>query len=83
MARDGRGGGEGELVAEEGGGVRVAEVMDELADGPAAIAVGGVELVVIEAGDGVAQLLGEVGEGGDGFAALVGREGPGGRGEGA
>ena len=76
--------GECELVAEERDGVRVAEMVDELADGPAGFPVGGVELVVIEAGDGVAQLLGELGEGGDGFGALgggrrarwAGREGP-------
>ncbi len=75
--------GEGELEAEEGGGMRVAEVVNELADGPAGFAVGGIELVVVESGDGVAELLGEVGEGGDGGVELGAGDGAGGLGRGA
>ena len=89
--------GEGEADAGEGVHVAVGHVVDELADGPAAFAVGGGELVVVQAVDGVAKLLGKLGERADGLHAVSegdtgGREGeaadgithvPGGRGRGA
>ena len=51
--------GERELEADEGVGVAVGEVMHHLADGPAAVAIGRVELSFAEAGDRGAQALGE------------------------
>ncbi len=46
--------GEGEANADDGVHVAVGDVVDELADGPAAFAVWRVELLVAEALDGVA-----------------------------
>ena len=48
--------GEGELDADDGVHVGVGDVVDELADGPAAVAVGGGELGVVEILDGVAEV---------------------------
>ena len=59
--------GQAELEADVGVHVAVRHVMDHLADGPAAVAVGGVELPVVEAGDGGAEGGGGAGDGGDGF----------------
>lgn len=58
--------GDGEAHADVRVDVTVGEVMDELADGPAAIAVGGIELGIGKAGDGGAEILGKGGEDGDG-----------------
>jgi hypothetical protein len=44
--------------------VAVGDVVDKLADGPAAFAIGGVELGGAEAIDGGAEVLRERGEGG-------------------
>ena len=51
--------GERELEADKGIGVAVGEVMHHLANGPAAVAIGRVELRVVEAGDRRAQTLGK------------------------
>jgi len=67
--------GEGEFDAKEGVHVGVGDVVDELADGPAAVAVGGSELRVVEVVDGVAEVVGELGEDGDGGEAVVGGDG--------
>ena len=64
--------GEGKFDAEDGVHVGVGDVVDELADGPAAVAVGGSELRVVEVVDGVAEVIGELGEDGDGGEAEVG-----------
>jgi hypothetical protein len=63
--------GEGEANAGDGVHVAVGDVMDELADGPAVVAVGCVELRVAEAVDSVAELAGEIGDGGDGADYIV------------
>jgi hypothetical protein len=55
---------EGEAGADAGIHVAVGNVVDELADGPAAFAIGGVELGGAEAFDGGAEVLRERGEGG-------------------
>jgi hypothetical protein len=55
---------EGEARADAGIHVAVRNVVHELADGPAAFAVGGVELGGAEAFDGGAEILRERGEGG-------------------
>ncbi len=52
--------GERELEADVGVGVAVGDVMDDLAHGPAAVAVGRVELGVAQALDGGAKLLGKL-----------------------
>ena len=67
--------GEGELEAEDGVHVGVGDVVDELADGPAAVTVGGSELGVVEVLDGVAKVGGEIGEDGDGGEAVVAGDG--------
>jgi len=69
--------GEGEFDADDGVGVGVSNVVDELADGPAAVAVGCAELGVVEVVDGVAEVGGEIGEDGDGGEAVVGGGGAG------
>ena len=61
--------------ADEGLHVAVGDVVDELADGPAAVAVGGVELCVVEVVGGVAEVFGHACEGVDGFCALLGGDG--------
>jgi len=48
--------GEGELEANVAVGVAVGDVVHELADGPATVAVGRVDLRVVEAGDGFAEV---------------------------
>jgi hypothetical protein len=58
--------GEGETNADEGVHVAVGDMVDELADGPASIAIGAVELLVVEALDSVAKLAGQVRNIGDG-----------------
>ncbi len=58
--------GEGEADADVGIHVAVGDVVDELADGPAAVAIGGVELRVVQAGDGGAEIFRQGGEDGDG-----------------
>ena len=50
---------ERELEADVGVGVAVGDVMHHLAHGPAAVAIGRVELRVAEARDGRAQALGQ------------------------
>lgn len=67
--------GECELHAEKGVHVGVGDVVDELADGPAAIAIRSAELVVVEILDGVAEMGGEIGEDGDGGEVVIGRDG--------
>ena len=67
--------GKGELDADNGVGVGVGDVVDELADGPAAFAVRGAELGMVEALDGVAEMAGQLGEDRDGGEAVVGRDG--------
>jgi len=62
--------GEGFPYAVEGGGVRVGNVMHDLADGPAAVAIGRVDLAGVEVADGFAEELGEFGERLDGVAAV-------------
>lgn len=47
---------EGLAEAVEGGHVRVRDVMHDLADGPAAFAVGRIELVIFEIAHGLAKL---------------------------
>jgi len=47
-------------------------VVDELADGPAAFAVGGVDLGLAEVADGLAELLGHLSKGEDGVATIFG-----------
>ena len=54
-----------EANADEGVHVAIGDVVDELADGPAAFAVGGVELALVELGAGVAKTFGKLGEGPD------------------
>ena len=56
---------EGQLDANVGVGVAVGDVVDDLADGPAAFAVGGVELGVVEPGNGLAKTGGQLAEGFD------------------
>ncbi len=55
--------GECEAHANEGVHVAVGDVVNELADGPAAFAVGRVELGLVELGAGVTQVFGQLGEG--------------------
>lgn len=66
---------EGETDAEDGVHMAVSDVVDELAEGPAAVAVGGVQLRVRQGGEGFAKELRELCEGGDGVEALAGRDG--------
>ena len=51
-----------EANADEGVHVAVGNVVDELADGPAAFAVGRIQLDLVELGAGVAQVFGQLGE---------------------
>jgi len=67
--------GEGELNAEECVHVGVGDVVDELADGPTAVAVGGSELAVAEVLNGVAEMRRQVGKDADGGEAIVDRDG--------
>ena len=69
--------GEREPDADDRVHVRVSDMVDELADSPAALAVGCVELRVVEAGDGVAQFLGQIGEHTKGSGAVDRRDGVG------
>ena len=66
--------GEREAGADGGVGVGVRDVMDELADGPAALAVRGIDLAGVEAVDGIAQVGGELGKNGDGLGEVFGRD---------
>ena len=61
--------GEREPQADEGVHVAVGDVVDDLADGPAAFAIGRVELRVVEAADGRAQFRRRCGDFGDGLVA--------------
>ena len=54
--------GKREPDADEGIHVAVGDVMHELADGPAAFAVGRVELALVKLGAGVAQVFGQLGD---------------------
>jgi hypothetical protein len=63
--------------AEEGGHVRVGDVVDELADGPASFAVRRVEFGIAEAAEGLAELFGHLSKGEDGVAQIFGRNGGG------
>ena len=63
--------GEREFETGEGVHVAVGDVMDQLADGPAAGAVGRVELLVVEAGDCGAHFCGGFFDVSDVGAALV------------
>ena len=47
-------------------------MVDELADGPAAFAVGGVDLGLAEVADGLAELLGHLSNGKDGVGTIFG-----------
>jgi len=69
--------GEGFAETVEGGGVGVGDVVDELADGPAAVAVGSVDLGLVEVADRLAELLGHLSESEDGVADVFGRDGVG------
>ena len=67
--------GEGKPDAGEGVHVRIGDVVDELPDGPAALAVGGVELAGGERDDGFAEVAGKLGQVLDGVAVEVGSDG--------
>lgn len=71
--------GESPTEAQEGIHVRIGDVVDELAQGPAAFAIGNVELVAIEGGEGGLELLGEVADVGNGGLAggVIGERGEG------
>ena len=64
--------GEGEADADESVHVAVGDVVDELADCPAALAIGRGPLGAVEAVDGVAELAGHLRESGDGFEDVLG-----------
>jgi hypothetical protein len=63
--------GEGEADADEGVHVAVGEMMDDLAERPAAFAVGCVDLGEVQALNGVAQFGGQIGQGDDGADTLI------------
>ena len=63
--------GKGEFDAGERVHVGVGDVMDELADGPAGFAVGGVELLGGKAMDGIVEFTWKIGEFTDGGKAVV------------
>ncbi len=67
--------GKGEFDAEEGVHVGVGDVVDELANGPTAVAVGGSKLIVAEVLNGVAEVGGQVGKDADGGKADLMRDG--------
>ena len=62
------------MDAEEGGHVRVGNVVDELADGPSAFAVGGVDFGVAERTEALAELFGHLSKDTDGVATVAGRD---------
>ena len=66
--------GQSEADADEGVHVAVCKVVDYLAERPAAGAVGGVQLSVGQALNGVAEFAGQVSEGCDGTEPLVYRD---------
>jgi hypothetical protein len=66
--------GEGEAHADVRIHMAVSKMMDKLADGPAAVAIGCIELSFAEAGDGGAEILRERGENGDG-GGVIGKVG--------
>jgi hypothetical protein len=55
--------GEGQPGTDEGVHVAVGDVVDDLADGPASVAVGGIELFMVQALNGITQVVGQFGEG--------------------
>lgn len=61
---------EGEAKANEGIHVRIGDVVDELAYGPAAVAIGGVEMRFAEGVECGKELLGQIADFGDGGLAL-------------
>ena len=67
----------GLAYAKEGGTVRVSDVMDDLADGPAAFAVGGVYFGHVEMAERLAEKLRHLSKGIDGVAAVLGHDGVG------
>ena len=69
--------GEGFAEAVEGGHVRVGDMVDELADGPSAFAIGRVDLRGVEVAERFAEQLGHLGDGLDGFAEVFGGDGGG------
>jgi len=68
---------EGFADAEEGGSVRVGNVMDDLANGPSAFAVGGIDLGHVEMAKRLAEELRHLSEDVDGVAAILGHDGVG------
>src|SRR5215510_7892735 len=62
--------GEDESCAHVGVHVRIGEVMDDLPRRPSRVPIGGVELCVVEAGDGGTRLLGQGANAGDVIEAL-------------
>jgi len=69
--------GEGFAEAVEGRHVRVGDMVDELADGPSAFAIGRVDLRGVEVAERFAEQLGHLGDGLDGFAEVFGVDGGG------
>ena len=67
--------GERKADADEGVHVAVGEVMDDLTECPAALAIGSVELRVGQTLDCVAKFSWQIGEGCNGFESLIGRDG--------
>jgi len=68
---------EGFADAEEGGHMRVGDVMDDLANGPAAFAVGSVDFRSTEMTKRLAQEFGHLSQSVDGVAAILGQNGVG------
>ncbi len=62
--------GEGEAEADEGIHVRIGDVVDELTDGPAAVAIGGIEICLPEGVKCGFEKLGQIADLGDGGLAL-------------
>jgi len=71
--------GEGLAEAVEGRHVRVGDVVDKLADGPSAFAVGCVDLRCVEVAEGLAEQLGHLGDDLDGVDKVFRDDGVGGR----
>ena len=63
---------EGFAETMEGGHVRVGDVMDELADGPAVFTIGGIDLRRCEVAEGLAEQSGHLSKGEDGVATIFG-----------
>lgn len=62
--------GQGEAKADEGIHVRIGDVVDELTDGPAAVAIGGIEICLPEGVECGFEKLWQIADLGDGGLAL-------------